>query len=64
MHTTAVTHSLYVSLSLHSIIAPVPTCDDATQFQCSDGQCIYSSQKCDGHYNCNDRSDEVNCPRK
>ncbi|KAI8494927.1 hypothetical protein Bbelb_275320 [Branchiostoma belcheri] len=31
------------------------------QFQCSNKQCVPLSEKCNGHYDCLDRSDETNC---
>jgi Ca2+-binding EF-hand superfamily protein len=38
------------------------TCSDR-QFQCADGFCVYLDSKCNGHYECGDRSDEEGCPR-
>ena len=37
-----------------------PTCGP-TQATCSNGQCIPRDRVCDGTYDCNDRSDELNC---
>jgi hypothetical protein len=37
-----------------------PTCGP-TQATCSNGQCITRDRVCDGNYDCNDRSDELNC---
>ncbi|XP_065291468.1 basement membrane-specific heparan sulfate proteoglycan core protein isoform X23 [Dermacentor albipictus] len=31
------------------------------QFQCGDGSCIDFRRRCDGHYDCNDYTDEQNC---
>ncbi|XP_077509169.1 basement membrane-specific heparan sulfate proteoglycan core protein-like isoform X48 [Amblyomma americanum] len=31
------------------------------QFQCGDGSCIDYRRRCDGHYDCNDYTDEQNC---
>lgn len=33
----------------------------ASEFRCTDGQCINSTLKCNGHFDCDDFSDEVEC---
>ncbi|XP_071101709.1 prolow-density lipoprotein receptor-related protein 1-like isoform X1 [Haliotis cracherodii] len=35
-----------------------PKCDKNFKFQCKDGSCINNQFKCDGNYDCPDRSDE------
>ncbi|XP_070587516.1 very low-density lipoprotein receptor-like, partial [Erythrolamprus reginae] len=35
---------------------------DGLHFQCKSGQCISTFLHCDGNYNCEDRSDEEDCP--
>lgn len=40
-----------------------PQCDSSTQFQCDMQRCIPLTQKCNGYYNCNDQTDEVNCSK-
>ncbi|XP_050308675.1 basement membrane-specific heparan sulfate proteoglycan core protein isoform X33 [Anthonomus grandis grandis] len=39
-------------------------CDPITEFTCADGVCIDASFFCDGFYDCNDNSDEHNCPEQ
>lgn len=39
---------------------PVPDCF----FRCGSGECVTEAQKCDGHKNCADSSDEVQCQPK
>lgn len=41
-------------------ICAVEPCD-TNQFQCYDGQCISNEHRCDNDFNCEDRSDELNC---
>lgn len=45
------------------IILPtqVTSCPD-TFFACANGECVSPRWRCDGHYDCDDFSDEVNCP--
>lgn len=33
----------------------------ASEFRCSDGQCINLDWRCDGDADCDDHSDEINC---
>ncbi|CAF4898412.1 unnamed protein product, partial [Rotaria sp. Silwood2] len=36
-------------------------CDPSTEYQCDVQRCLPLTQKCDGYYNCDDRTDELNC---
>lgn len=36
-------------------------CDLTTEFQCDIQRCLPLSRKCDGYFNCDDRTDELNC---
>ena len=38
-----------------------PQCDPSTQFQCDIQRCLPLTQKCNGYFNCNDQTDELNC---
>ena len=31
-------------------------------FKCGTGECVKQYQLCDGHLDCQDESDEMNCP--
>jgi len=43
----------------HQLLAPDVECDEA---QCANGQCIPESFVCNGGPDCDDESDEANCP--
>lgn len=36
----------------------------SNSFHCSNGRCINAAWKCDGHNDCGDDSDELDCPRR
>ena len=36
-------------------------CNPSTELQCDVQRCLPLTQKCDGYYNCDDRTDELNC---
>ena len=36
-------------------------CNAQTQFRCNNGACIEKSLRCDGKYDCNDYTDEIDC---
>ena len=36
----------------------------SNSFHCSNGRCINGAWKCDGHNDCGDDSDEMDCPRR
>ena len=39
------------------------TCE-SNAFICNDGGCIDLEDRCNGRFECQDRSDEINCPGK
>jgi len=36
-------------------------CDVETQFRCGSGECKSLCKRCDGQFDCKDKSDELNC---
>jgi hypothetical protein len=38
-------------------------CDPSTEFQCDVQRCLPLAQKCNGYFNCDDRTDELNCSK-
>lgn len=36
-------------------------CNEPIWFKCTDGKCISSSFRCDGHFDCQNQEDEKNC---
>ena len=40
----------------------VDKCDQPEKFECTNGFCIDLKSRCDGRFDCSDRSDEINCP--
>ena len=52
---------IYLSLS-STVISEYAACGaDSSMFPCNNGECIPSTWKCDGEYDCRDRSDDVEC---
>lgn len=45
---------------LFTCVCLPPACRSG-EFQCVDGNCITDARRCDGRYDCPDRSDEVGC---
>lgn len=41
----------------------VEECDQATELRCRSGVCVPLESRCDGVLQCDDGSDEDNCPR-
>jgi len=39
-----------------------PECDQMTELRCRSGECVPLESRCDGVLQCNDGSDEDNCP--
>ena len=39
-------------------------CDNATEFRCSDGECIEKKWRCDGENDCANGDDELDCPNR
>ena len=40
-----------------------PAACSSSQFTCNNGKCVPLSVKCDGYYDCRDRSDEFDCSK-
>lgn len=40
-----------------------PECDQAAELRCRSGACVPLESRCDGVLQCDDGSDEDNCPR-
>lgn len=53
--------SLLCGLIIFNLAAPGVVCT-STDFQCANGrQCVRTCARCDGQYDCDDKTDEFNC---
>ena len=44
-------------------VGPAKLTCEANQFMCDSGECLAGHKQCDGHVDCTDESDEVNCSK-
>lgn len=50
----------YIPLNWKSILCYIAKCE-SYQWKCASGQCIDQIQRCNGKFDCTDRSDEIGC---
>jgi len=48
------------NIGLHAVVS-IPAECAYYEFACNDGACVDDRRRCDGHYDCRDRSDELDC---
>lgn len=48
---------------MHNFLLTVMRNCTESEFRCDNGKCISSSWHCNGEYNCDDHSDEMNCSK-
>lgn len=60
----AVSHSFkFPIVKIYIFSLDFRQCDSSTEYECDFKRCLPLTQKCDGYFNCDDRTDELNCSK-